>query len=106
MAKEEREKRDVYWVSLKEYNNGIRTSLKKEVFESASGALKRYEEWVLDYEKETDKQLLVDILYIHEGYFSTIKEFHLWERRECEGNILSSYTQTVRSDNGGAMPDM
>ena len=106
MAKEEREKRDVYWVSLREHSNRIRTTLKKEVFESASGALKRYEEWVLDHEKEADRQLLVDILYIHEGYFSTIKEFHLWERRECEGNILSSYTQNVRSDNGGAMPDM
>ena len=33
MAKEEKEYKDVYWTSIKEYDNGLRKTIKKEVFE-------------------------------------------------------------------------
>ena len=84
MAKEEKEMRDVYWVSLKERDKrGIRTTLEKKVFEGMGGALKQYNDWVLEYESVKDKQLIVDVLFIKEGCFYTIREFHLYERREC-----------------------
>ena len=38
MAKEEKEMRDVYWVSMKERDaRGIRTTIEKHVYESAGG---------------------------------------------------------------------
>ena len=49
-----------------------------------AGVLKHYDEWILEHENTTDKRLLVDILYIHEGQFSTLREHHLWNRHECE----------------------
>ena len=84
MAKEEKEMRDVYWVSLKERDErGIRTTLEKKVFEGMGGALKQYNDWVLEYESVKDIQLIVDVIFIKEGCFYTIREFHLYERREC-----------------------
>ena len=84
MAKEEKEMRDVYWVSLKERDErGVRTTLEKKVFEGMGGALKQYNDWVLEYESVKDKQLIVDVIFIKEGCFYTIREFHLYERREC-----------------------
>ena len=84
MAKEEKEMRDVYWVSLKERNErGVRTTLEKKVFEGMGGALKQYNDWVLEYESVKGKQLIVDVIFIKEGCFYTIREFHLYERREC-----------------------
>ena len=84
MAKDEKEYKDVYWTSIKEYDNGLRKTIKKEVFEGLGGALKRYEEWILESEGVHDKKLLVDILFIHEGQFFTIREHHCWDRHECE----------------------
>lgn len=84
MAKEEKEMRDVYWVSLKERDErGVRATLEKKVFEGMGGALKQYNDWVLEYESVNDKQLIVDVIFIKDGCFYTIKEFHLYERREC-----------------------
>ena len=84
MAKEEREIRDVFWVCLKERDErGVRTTLEKKVFEGMGGALKQYNDWVLEYESVKDKQLIVDVIFIKEGCFYTIREFHLYERREC-----------------------
>ena len=84
MAKEEKEMRDVYWVSLKERDErGVRKVIKKEVFEGMGGALKQYNDWVLEYESVNDKQLIVDVIFIKDGCFYTIREFHLYERKEC-----------------------
>ena len=84
MAKEEKEMRDVYWVSLKERDErGIRTTLEKKVFESMGGALKQYNDWVLEYESVNDKKLIVDVIFIKDGCFYTIREFHLYEKKEC-----------------------
>ena len=74
MAKEEKEMRDVYWVSLKERDErGIRTTLEKKVFESMGGALKQYNDWVLEYESVNDKKLIVDVIFIKDGCFYTIR---------------------------------
>lgn len=88
MAKEEKEMRDVYWVSLKERDEkGIRTTLEKHVYESAGGAYKKYEELIYEWEsKQTDKMLIVDILFIKDGCFNTIREKHLWDMKECGNN--------------------
>jgi hypothetical protein len=78
MAKEEREFKDIYWVRLLERQpSGIRQQQELHKFESSAGALKKFEELVLDNEGK-DGQWIVDILFIHEGQFSTIKEKRLW----------------------------
>jgi hypothetical protein len=78
MAKEEREFKDIYWVRLLERKpSGIRQQQELHKFESSAGALKKFEELVLDNEGK-DGQWIVDILFIHEGQFSTIKEKRLW----------------------------
>lgn len=78
MAKEEREFKDIYWVRLVErLPSGIRQQQELHRFESSAGALKKFEELVLDNEGK-DGQWIVDILFIHEGQFSTIKEKRLW----------------------------
>ena len=85
MAKQDREFKDVYWLRLIEVTDtGLRITLEREVTETLGAALKHYEEWILEHEKVTDKRLLVDILYIHDGQFSTIREHHLWNRYECK----------------------
>jgi hypothetical protein len=77
MAKKD-ELRDVYWVRLLERQpSGIRQQQELHKFESSAGALKKFEEMVLDNEGK-DGQWIVDILFIHEGQFSTIKEKRLW----------------------------
>ena len=83
MAKQDKEFRDVYWVSVKEYYNGLRPTLKREVYETLGGAFKKYEELILEYKTVQDKKLIVDIVYIHEGRFYTIKERRLWDDYEC-----------------------
>lgn len=78
----EKEKRSVYWVCVKERTpGGLRLELERHTYESAAGALKKYEELILDLEgKETDKMLLVEVLFISDGMmFSTIRERHLWK---------------------------
>lgn len=85
MAKQDREFKDVYWLRLVEVTDtGLRVTLKREVTESLGVALKHYDEWILEHEKVTDKKLLVDILYIHEGQFFTMREHHCFSRHECE----------------------
>jgi hypothetical protein len=77
MAKKD-ELRDVYWVRLLERQpSGIRQQQELHKFESSAGALKKFEEMVLDNEGK-DGQWIVDILFIHEGQFFTIKEKRLW----------------------------
>lgn len=77
----EKEYRDVFWVCVKERTpGGLRYELERYTYESAAGALKKYEELILDLEgKQTDKMLLVEVLFISGGMFSTIRERHLWE---------------------------
>ena len=78
MAKEEREFKDVYWVRLLErQQGGIRQQQELHRFESSAGALKKFEELVLEHEG-TEGQWIVDILFIHEGQFFTVKERRLW----------------------------
>lgn len=78
MAKEEREFKDVYWVRLLErQQGGIRQQQELHRFESSAGALKKFEELVLEHEGK-EGQWIVDILFIHEGQFFTVKERRLW----------------------------
>lgn len=78
MAKEEREFKDVYWVRLLErQQGGIRQQQELHRYESSAGALKKFEELVLEHEGK-EGQWIVDILFIHEGQFFTVKERHLW----------------------------
>ena len=78
MAKEEREFKDVYWVRLLErQQGGIRQQQELHRFESSAGALKKFEELVLEHEGKGG-QWIVDVLFIHEGQFFTVKERRLW----------------------------
>jgi hypothetical protein len=78
MAKEEREFKDVYWVRLLErQQGGIRQQQELHRYESSAGALKKFEELVLEHEGK-EGQWIVDILFIHEGQFFTVKERRLW----------------------------
>ena len=78
MAKEEREFKDVYWVRLMQrFPTGIRQQEQLHRYESSAGALKKYEELILENEGR-EGQWVVDILFIHEGQFFTVKERRLW----------------------------
>lgn len=78
MAKEEREFKDVYWVRLLErQQGGIRQQQELHRYESSAGALKKFEELILEHEGK-EGQWIVDILFIHEGQFFTVKERRLW----------------------------
>ena len=78
MAKKDEELKSVYWVRLLERQpSGIRQQQELHRFESSAGALKKFEELVLENEGKAG-QWIVDILFIHEGQFFTIKEKHLW----------------------------
>lgn len=78
LAKEEREFKDVYWVRLLErQQGGIRQQQELHRFESSAGALKKFEELVLEHEGK-EGQWIVDVLFIHEGQFFTVKEKRLW----------------------------
>lgn len=78
MAKEEHEFKNVYWVRLLERNEiGIRKQIELHKYESSAGALKKFEELILENEGK-EGQLIVDVLFIHEGQFFTVKEKHLW----------------------------
>lgn len=78
MAKEEREFKDVYWVRLLErQQGGIRQQQELHRYESSAGALKKFEELVLEHEGK-EGQWIVDVLFIHEGQFFTVKEKRLW----------------------------
>ena len=78
MAKDDREFKDVYWVRLLErQQGGIRQQQELHRYESSAGALKKFEELVLEHEGK-EGQWIVDILFIHEGQFFTVKERRLW----------------------------
>ena len=78
MAKKDEELKSVYWVRLLERQpSGIRQQQELHRFESSAGALKKFEELVLENEGKAG-QWIVDVLFIHEGQFSTIKEKRLW----------------------------
>ena len=78
MAKEEREFKDIYWVRLLErQQGGIRQQQELHRYESSAGALKKFEELVLEHEGK-EGQWIVDVLFIHEGQFFTVKERRLW----------------------------
>lgn len=80
MAKE-KEYKDIYRVSLKERNNiGLRFELERYDYEGVSGAVKRYEDLITEYEGKHDgRMLLVELQFISDGQFRTLKERHLWE---------------------------
>ena len=69
---------DVYWVRLLERQpSGIRQQQELHRYESSAGALKKFEELVLEHEGK-EGQWIVDVLFIHEGQFFTVKERRLW----------------------------
>jgi hypothetical protein len=80
MAEKERELKDVYIVYIKEFTPGrLRLPVEKHVFESAAGAIRKYEDLILEYEgKQADKRLLVELQLITQGQYFTLKEKHLW----------------------------
>ena len=80
MAKNDREFKDVYWVrALERFDTGVRKEVERYVCESSSGALHKYEELCIKYSKEP---YIVDILFIHEGQFHTIKEKRMVDKQE------------------------
>lgn len=83
MAKEEgkKELKDVYRVYVKERTEkGFRLELERYEYESAAGAIKKYEEIVMELEgKKTDKMLIVELQFISEGCFHSLREKHLWD---------------------------
>lgn len=71
MAREER-KHDVYWTRvLERLDTGVRREVERHVFESVAGANKKFEELCLKYNKAP---YIVDILFIFDSQFHTIKE--------------------------------
>ena len=78
MAKKDEELKSVYWLRLLERQpSGRRQQQELHRYESSAGALKKFEELVLENEGKAG-QWIVDVLFIHEGQFSTIKEKRLW----------------------------
>lgn len=78
MAKEERERLDIYWICVKEYRDGLRFTLEKYTSESGAGALKKYEDLIMEYTSyKGDKKILIEVQYISQGKFSTLKERHI-----------------------------
>ena len=77
MAREDKEFKDIYWVCLKRYENGLRPMIEKQVFEGIGSALKCYEEWILEYEKPEPQSLIVELMFISQGRFTTLKEKHI-----------------------------
>ena len=77
MAREDKEFKDVYWVCLKRYETGLRPMIKKQVFEGIGSALKCYEEWILEHEKPEPQSLIVELMFISQGRFTTLKEKHI-----------------------------
>ena len=71
MAKEER-KRDVYWTRvLERTDTGLRLEVERYVSESVASANMKFEELCLKYNKPP---YIVDILFICDSQFHTIKE--------------------------------
>lgn len=80
LSKGEREFKDVYITALKERTeDGCRHTLEAYRYESVSGAIKKYEDLILDHEGCKDKLLLVELQFITQNRYMTLKEKHLWE---------------------------
>lgn len=86
MAKEEKEYKDIYRTMLKERTpQGYRIEIERYDYEGIAGAIKKYEDLITEYEgKHTDKMLLVELQYISDGQFHTLKERHLWKDEDNE----------------------
>lgn len=80
MAKSDRELKDVYIVSLKERTeDGCRLPIEVHRYDSVSGAIKKYEDLILDNEGHSDNLLLVELQFITQNRYMTLKEKHLWK---------------------------
>lgn len=80
MVKEEKDKRPIYRVGLKEHtSDGRRLPIIEKDFESSSGAIKQYEDFVAEYshKKDETRELIVEMQFIFEGKFTTLKEVHI-----------------------------
>lgn len=78
------EMKNVYWVRLHEVTpSGTRPTIEKEVYEGVGSAMKKYNDWIAEYENVKDKKLIVTITFISQGCFYSIKEYHLWNNHEC-----------------------
>ncbi len=79
MAKDDR-KRDVYWVrALTRSDTGVRKEVERHVYESVAGALKKFEDLCLQYNKAP---YIVDVLFICDSQFHTIKEKRMVDKQE------------------------
>ena len=81
MASEKREIKNVYRVSIKERNElGHRIELERYDYETGIGAIRKYEELVMEYDsRNADKKLLIELQFITEGKFFSIREKHFWD---------------------------
>lgn len=79
MAKEEREFKDSYIVSLKQRTSeGLRLSIKTIKCSSIGKALMEYERIIMDNEGKTGQGLIVEMQLIHQGIrFMTLHEKHI-----------------------------
>ena len=79
--KEKRDLKDVYIVYVKERTpEGLRLPLETYRFETVSSAILKYEELIMEHSGiHTDKMLLIELQFIAQGVYSTLKEKHLWE---------------------------
>ena len=81
MAKDEKDKRPVYRVSLKERKDDLRRlPLIEKDYESSSGAIKMYEDLVAEYSHKQGehRKLIVEMQFIDSsGWTSTLKEIHI-----------------------------
>lgn len=79
LIKEEKERRPIYRVCLKERkSDGRRIPIKHKDFESSSGAIKYYEELLLENEKVGEKLgLIVEMQFIFQSKYSTLQEKHI-----------------------------
>ena len=77
MAKSnDKEWADVYWVCLKRKEGYLRIALETYKYESSSGAIMKYEQLIMENEHKKGEGLFVELLFISEGRFSTLKEQH------------------------------
>lgn len=76
MSRDE-ERRDSYWVYLKQRTDaGLRLTIKSERFSSSGKALMTYEQWVLD--NEGKQGLIVELQFFENGgRCVTLQEKHM-----------------------------
>lgn len=84
MSAKKDEIKNVYWVRIHEVMpNGTRPTIAKEVYEGVGSAMKKYNDWIAEYESVKDKKLVVTITFIFQNAFYSVKEFHIWDNYEC-----------------------